>query len=54
MFNIPLYVTVIILIILALFLLVREGFIGFDEQGVIQEQKYPLIPKNPAAACLGC
>jgi hypothetical protein len=53
MFKIPLYVTVLILIILSLFLIVRENFIGFDEAGVPKEHRYPLVPKNSfATACL--
>jgi hypothetical protein len=51
--KIPLYVTVLILIILTLFLVVREGFVGFDEAGVPAERKYPLVPTNDfSRACL--
>jgi hypothetical protein len=51
--KIPFYVSVLILIILTLFLIVREGFIGFDEAGVPAEKRYPLIPKNSfSRACL--
>jgi hypothetical protein len=51
--KIPLYVSILILIILTLFLVVREGFIGFDEAGVPAERRYPLIPSSPfSAACL--
>ena len=55
MFKIPLYVTAIILIIMALLLVVRENFIGFDEHKppLDHEQKY-YIPVSPfATACLG-
>jgi hypothetical protein len=52
-FNIPLYVIILILIILSMFLVVRENFIGFDEQGVPRESRYPLIICNPfTAGCL--
>jgi len=51
--KIPLYVTILILIILTLFLVVREGFVGFDEAGVPAERKYPLVPTNDfSRACL--
>ena len=51
--KIPLYVTVLILIILTLFLVVREGFVGFDEQGVPAERAYPLVPTSAfSRACL--
>ena len=51
--KIPLYVSVLILIVLTLFLIVREGFIGFDEAGVPAERRYPLIPPSPfSRACL--
>ena len=53
MFKIPLYVTVLILIVLSFFLIVRENFIGFDEEGVPKEKRYPFIPKSSfAKACL--
>jgi len=53
MFKIPLYVTVLIMIILSVFLVVRENFIGFDEHGVPAEHKYPLVPCSPfSTACL--
>ena len=53
MFKIPLYVTVLALIVLGLFLVVRETFIGFDEEKVPQEKRYPLVPCNPfSSACL--
>jgi hypothetical protein len=49
----PLYVIGILLIILSVVLAVREGFIGFDEQGVPKEKAYPLVPCNPfSSACL--
>ena len=51
--KIPFYVSVLILIVLTLFLIVREGFIGFDEAGVPAERRYPLIPPSPfSRACL--
>jgi len=51
--KIPLYVTVLILIILTLFLVVREGFVGFDEKGVPAERAYPLVPTSAfSRACL--
>ena len=51
--KIPFYVSVLILIVLTLFLIVREGFIGFDEAGVPAEKRYSLIPSSPfSTACL--
>jgi len=56
MFKIPLYVTAFILIIMALFLVVRETFVGFDEhKPPLDHEQKNFIPKNPfATACLGC
>jgi len=56
MFKIPLYVTAIILIIMALLLVVRETFVGFDEhKPPLDHEQKNFIPKNPfATACLGC
>jgi len=55
MFKIPLYVSILILIVISLFLVVREEFIGFDEHGVPAERQYPLVPSNEfAKACLTC
>ena len=51
--KIPLYVSILILIVLTLFLVVREGFVGFDEAGVPTERAYPLIPTSAfSRACL--
>ena len=53
MFKIPLYVVVLIMIVITLFIIVRENFIGFDETKPPAERAYSLVPSNPfATACL--
>jgi hypothetical protein len=53
MAKVPLYIIGLLIITLSVVLAVREGFIGFDEQGVPKEKNYPLVPCNPfSSACL--
>jgi len=55
-FNIPLYVTILILIVLTLFLIVRENFIGFDEHRPPLDHEDPNYTHLGAQQrhCVGC